>query len=63
MPSCNFAETLHNKWLQQSSNRGNDFYVATVDVFVRVLMQVVEYYQYLKDEYTCTNLGKEKLLL
>jgi hypothetical protein len=28
MPSCNLLETIHNKWLQQSSNRGNDLFVA-----------------------------------
>jgi hypothetical protein len=42
MPSCNLAGTIHNKWLQQSSNRGTDLYVATVDDFFRAFMQVVE---------------------
>jgi hypothetical protein len=31
MPSCNFLETIHNKWLQQSGNCGNDQFDATVD--------------------------------
>jgi hypothetical protein len=54
---------VHNKWLQQSCNRGIDLYIATVDDFVRALMQVVRYYQYLKGERASTDLGKEKLLL
>jgi hypothetical protein len=63
MPSCNLAETVHNKWLQQSGNRGNDLYVATVDDFVRALMQVSRYYQYLKDELAGTEPEKEELML
>ena len=63
MPSCNLAETIHNKWLQQSNNRRNDLYVATVDDFVRALMQVSWYYQYLKGELVGTEPGKEELML
>ena len=63
MPSCNLAETVHNKWLQQSGNRGNDLYVATVDDFVRAFMQVVAYYQYLNGDRAGTGPGKEELLL
>jgi hypothetical protein len=63
MLSCNLAETVHNKWLQQSSNRGNDLYVATVDDFVRALMQVSRYYQYFKGELAGTRPGKEELML
>lgn len=63
MPSCNLAETVHNKWLQQSGKRGNDLYVATVDDFVRAFMQVVAYYQYLNGERPRTSPGKEELLL
>jgi hypothetical protein len=63
MPSCNLAETVYNKWLQQLGNRGNDLYVATVDDFVRVLMQVSRYYQFLKGELAGTGLGKEELML
>jgi hypothetical protein len=47
MPSCNLAESMHNKWNQQSNNRGSDLYIITVDDFIRALMQVVRYYQYL----------------
>jgi hypothetical protein len=63
MPSCNLVETVHNKWLQQSSNRGNDLYVTTLDDFVRALMQVSRYYQFLKDELAGTGPGKEELIL
>jgi hypothetical protein len=50
MPSCNLAETIHNKWLQASGNNGGDLYVATVDDFVRGFLQVVNYYQFLKGD-------------
>lgn len=63
MPSCNLAETVHNKWLQQSGKRGTDLYVATVDDFVRAFMQMVKYHQYLKGNQTGTGPGKEELLL
>jgi hypothetical protein len=63
MPSCNLATTVHNKWLQQSSNRRNDLYVATMDDFVRALIQVLRYYQYLKGELIGTGPGKEELML
>jgi len=63
MPSCNLAKTVHNKWLQQSGNRGNDLYTATVDDFVRAFMQMVRYYQYLKDNGGGTGPGKEELRL
>jgi hypothetical protein len=48
MPSCNLAETVHNKWLQASGKRGGDLYIAAVDDYVRAFLQVVGYYQYLK---------------
>jgi hypothetical protein len=54
MPSCNLAKIIHNKWLQQSGNRENDLYIATVDDFVRALIQVSKYYKYLKGEYAGT---------
>ena len=63
MPSCNLAKTVHNKWLQQSSNRGNDLYIATVDDLVKAFMQMVRYYQFLKGEHVGTGPGKEELLL
>ena len=63
MPSCNLAETVHNKWLQQSGNRGNVLYVAIVDDLVRAFMQMVWYYQFLKGKHAGTGPGKEELLL
>ena len=48
MPSCNLAESIHNKWLQASGNIGGDLYVATVDDFVQAFLQIVNYYQFLK---------------
>ena len=63
MPSCNLTKTVHNKWLQQSGNRGNDLYVAIVDDLVRAFMQMVRYYQFLKGKNAGTGPGKEELLL
>jgi hypothetical protein len=63
MPSCNLAESMHHKWTQQSGNRGSDLYIATVDDFIRTLMQVVRYYQYLKGDRASTSHGKEELQL
>jgi hypothetical protein len=63
MPSCNLAETIHNKWLQASGNNGGDLYVATVDDFVRGFLQVVNYYQFLKDDVGGTGPTKKELKL
>jgi hypothetical protein len=63
IPSCDLAKMVHNKRLQQSGNRGTDLYVVTVDDFVRAVIQVVRYYQYLNGERTSTSPGKEELLL
>ena len=63
MPTCNLAETVYNKWLQQSGKRGTDLYVATVNDFVRAFMQMVRYYQYLKGNHAGTGPRKEELLL
>jgi hypothetical protein len=54
---------MHHKWNQQSGNRGSDLYIATVDDFIRALMQVVRYYQYLKGDRAGTDPGKEELQL
>ena len=63
MPSCNLAESIHNKWKQQSGDRGSDLFVATVDDFVRSFMQSVAYYQYLKGDRAGTGPTKEELKL
>jgi len=48
MPNCNLAESIHNKWLQASGNKGGDLYTATVDDYIQAFFQVVAYHQYLK---------------
>ena len=64
MPSCNLSETVHNRWLQQSGNRGNDLYDATyVDDFVRAFMQCTNYYQFLKGGRFGTGPSKQELRL
>jgi hypothetical protein len=50
MPSCNLSKTAHNKWLQQSGNRGNDLFAATYDKKIRAVMQMTNYGAYLKDK-------------
>ena len=34
MPFCNLVETVHNKWLQASGNKGGNLYVASVDDYI-----------------------------
>jgi hypothetical protein len=34
MPNCNLVESIHNKWLQASGNKGGDLYVAIVDDYI-----------------------------
>jgi hypothetical protein len=63
MPFYNLAKTVDNKWLQQFGNWGNDLYITSIDDFVRVLIQVSRYYQYLKGEHAGTSPGKEELML
>ena len=48
MPSCNLAETVHNRWLQQSGNTMTCLYEATVDDLVRAFMQITSYRFWLK---------------
>ena len=48
MPSCNLAETVHNRWLQQSENQMTCLYKATVDDLIRAFMQTTNYRTYLK---------------
>jgi len=62
MPSYNLVEIVHNKWLQQSGNRGNDLCIATIDDYVRAFMQMVKYYQYLKGNQARIGPKKEELL-
>ena len=48
MPSCNLAETVHNRWLQQSGNQMTCLYEAIVDDLIRAFMQTTNYRMYLK---------------
>jgi hypothetical protein len=63
MSSCNLAESVHNKWLQASGNKGGDLYVATVDDFIRAFLEVVAYYQFLKGGIGGDGPSKEELKL
>ena len=63
MPSCNLAESVHNKWLQASGKKGGDLYVATVDNYIRAFLQVVAYYQFLKGGIGEQGPSKEELKL
>ena len=48
MPTCNLAEIVHNKWLQQSGNKMICLYEATVDDMIRAFMQIANYQTWLK---------------
>ena len=63
MPSYNLLETIHNRWLQQSRNRGKNLYDAIVDDFVRAFMQCTNYYQFLKGGRPETGPSKQELRL
>jgi hypothetical protein len=63
MPSCNLLETAHNKWLQQSGNRGNDLFAATYDDKIRVVMQMTNYRAYLKGKASGTSPSKQEVKL
>jgi hypothetical protein len=61
MPSCNLSETVPNKWLQQSGNRGNDLFAATCDDKIRAVMQMTNYRAYLKEKASGTGPSKQEL--
>jgi hypothetical protein len=63
MPSCNLAESVHNKWLQASNNKGGDLYVVAVDDYIRAFLQVVAYYQLFKGGIGGDGQSKKKLKL
>ena len=63
MPNCNLAESIHNKWLQTSGNKGGNLYVATVDDYTRDFLQVVAYNQLLKGGVGGDGPNKEELKL
>ena len=63
MPSCNLSETVHNKWLQMSGNRGNNLFDATSDDSIRAWMQMTNYCAYLKGHSCRSDPSKEELKL
>jgi hypothetical protein len=63
MPSYNLLETVHNRWLQQSGNRGNDLFAATCDDKIRTVMQMTNYRAYLKGKSSGTGPSKQELKL
>ena len=63
MFNCNIAESIHNKWLQASDNKGGDVYVATVNDYIRAFLQVMAYHQFLKGGVGGDGPSKEKLML
>ena len=48
MPTCNLAETIHNKWLQQFGNKMSCLYEATVDDMIRAFVHIANYWSWLK---------------
>jgi hypothetical protein len=63
MPSCNLSKTAHNKWLQQSSNHGNDLFAATYDDKIRAVIQMTNYRAYLKGKASGIDPSKQELKL
>ena len=63
MPSCNLSETVHNKWLQMSGNRGNNLFDATCDDSIRAWMQMTNYRAYLKGHASGSGPSKGELKL
>jgi hypothetical protein len=63
IPSCNLAESVHNKWFQASGNKGSVLYVATVDDYIRAFLQIIAYYQFLNGGIGGDGPSKEELKL
>lgn len=61
MPLCNLAETVHNKWLQQSGNKMTCLYKAIVDDTIRTFMQITNYCTWLKGGSTRKELDEASL--
>ena len=49
MPTCNLAETVHNKWLQQFGNKMTYLYEAIVDDMIHAFIQTANYQAWLKN--------------
>ena len=63
MPSCNLAETIHNRWLQQLGNQMMCLYEATVDDLIHAFMETTNYRTYLKGGKSRKGPNKAKLRL
>jgi hypothetical protein len=63
MPYCNLSETVHNKWLQQSNNCGNDLCATTCDDKIRAVMQMTNYRAYLKGKSSGISPSRQELKL
>jgi hypothetical protein len=63
MPSCNLSETIHNKWLQQFGNCGNDLFAVTCNDKIRAIMQMTNYRAYLKGNSSGTSPSRQALKL
>jgi hypothetical protein len=57
------VKTIHNKWLQQSSNRENDLFAATGDDKIQAAMQTTNYMAYLKDNFSRIGPSRQELKL
>ena len=63
MPTCNLAEIIHNKWLQQFGNNMTCLYETTVDDLIRAFMQIANYKSWLKGGFTGKGLDFASLKL
>jgi hypothetical protein len=48
VPTCNLAETMHNKWLQASGNNMIDLYDVTLNDYCRAALQSTGFHNFLK---------------
>ena len=63
MPSCNLLEIIISKWLQQSHNYGNDLFAASCDNKIKTIMQMINWWAYLKYKLLKTSLLRQELKL
>jgi hypothetical protein len=49
VPTCNLAETIHNKWLQASGNNMTNLYDAILDDYCRAALQSTGFHNFLKE--------------
>jgi len=63
MPTFNLAETMHNKWLQQSGNKMTCLYEATMNDLICAFMQIANYRSSLRGGSTGKGLDSASLKL